>query len=201
MRYLRSWIVLQSTLRITAGKYKNKSLELPSLKTTRTTKSIVKGSVFDRLQFRIYDSLFVELFAGSGSMGLEALSRGAKKALFIEKDPACLKVLKKNIASIDKENSTIFSGDTFSLADDIVIFCKKTELPTFLYIDPPFDIREGNEDIYQKCIRLIEKLDIPQIEEVIIEHNSKSPFDEKIASLAKVATKKFGATSLSIYKQ
>lgn len=192
---------MQNTLRITAGKYKNKSLELPSLATTRATKSIVKGSVFDRLQFRIYDSLFVELFAGSGSMGLEALSRGAKKALFIEKDRECLKVLKKNIASIDKESCTLFSGDTFSLSDKIIDFCKKTKLPTFLYVDPPFDIRKGSENIYQNCIKLIENLDIPQIEEVIIEHSSKSGFGEKIASFTKVATKRFGATSLSIYKR
>jgi len=190
---------LQSTLKIIAGRYKNKNIEIPSLETTRTTKAIVRGSVFDRLQFRIHDTLFVELFAGSGSMGLEALSRGAKKALFIEKDRACQKILKKNVESISKQDSVIFNGDSFELAEDIADFCTKNDMPTIVYLDPPFSIREGQEDIYDKCIWLIKKLDLPQVVELIIEHMTKTDIQDEIGSFKKIATKKFGATSLSIY--
>ena len=83
------------TFRIEGGRYKGRTLQLPSKQTTRSTKSIVKGSLFDTLQNEIVDTIFVEGFGGSGSVGLEAISRGAKHAYFIEKDHDAYSVLKK----------------------------------------------------------------------------------------------------------
>ncbi|MBD3797895.1 MAG: RsmD family RNA methyltransferase, partial [Campylobacterales bacterium] len=74
------------TKKIIAGKYKGKVLELPSKTTTRSSKAIVLESFFNTLQFDVIESNFVEVFSGSGSIGLEALSRGAKKIYFMEKD-------------------------------------------------------------------------------------------------------------------
>jgi len=67
------------TKKIVAGRFKNKVLKLPSKTTTRSSKAIVLESFFNTVQFDIIDATFVELFSGSGSVGLEALSRGAKK--------------------------------------------------------------------------------------------------------------------------
>ena len=70
--------------KIVGGKYKNRVLELPSLEVTRSSKSILKESFFNVLQFDIIDTLFIEAFGGSGGIGLEALSRGAKHSYFCE---------------------------------------------------------------------------------------------------------------------
>ena len=85
------------TKRIVAGKFKGKTLRLPSKTTTRSSKGVVLESFFNTIQFEIIDACFVELFSGSGSVGLEALSRGAKKIFFMEIDREAQKVLRGNI--------------------------------------------------------------------------------------------------------
>ncbi|MGD9719118.1 MAG: RsmD family RNA methyltransferase, partial [Sulfurimonadaceae bacterium] len=89
------------TKKIVAGKFKGKTLKLPSKETTRSSKGIVLESFFNTIQFAIIDATFVEVFSGSGSIGLEALSRGAHKIVFMEKDKEALKVLKENISQTD----------------------------------------------------------------------------------------------------
>ena len=81
--------------KIISGKFKGKVLKLPSKTTTRSSKSIVLESFFNTLQFDIVGATFVEVFSGSGSIGLEALSRGAEEIIFMEKDREALKVLKQ----------------------------------------------------------------------------------------------------------
>jgi len=73
------------TKKIVAGKFKGKTLKLPSKETTRSSKMIVVESFFNTIQFDVIDSIVVEVFSGSGSIGLEALSRGAKKSYFYGK--------------------------------------------------------------------------------------------------------------------
>ena len=72
------------TKKIIAGKYKGKTLKLPSKVTTRSSKGIVLEAFFNTLQYEIIDAVFVEVFSGSGSIGLEALSRGARQLFFME---------------------------------------------------------------------------------------------------------------------
>jgi 16S rRNA (guanine(966)-N(2))-methyltransferase RsmD len=96
------------TTRIIAGKYKNKLLELPDIMVTRSTKSIVKESFFNVIQYDIINTIFIEAFGGSGSMGLEALSRGSSKAYFIEINSKSYKILKKNTQNIDALNSHLY---------------------------------------------------------------------------------------------
>ena len=72
--------------KIIGGKYKGKKIKLPPLSVTRSSKSILRESLFNTLQQDIAGKNLVEVFAGSGSIGLEAISRGAKKVFFIEKN-------------------------------------------------------------------------------------------------------------------
>ncbi len=90
------------TTKIIAGKYKGKTLELPSLEITRSSKARLKESLFNVLQFDIIDKIFIEAFAGSGSIGLEALSRDAKRAYFVELDKNSYRILTKKIVKILK---------------------------------------------------------------------------------------------------
>jgi 16S rRNA (guanine(966)-N(2))-methyltransferase RsmD len=188
------------TLSIIAGKHKGKKLELPPLEITRSTKSIVRGSLFDRFQLEIRDAVFVELFGGSGSMGLEALSRGAVAAIFCEKSPVSFRVLRQNARAIDQSSSYLFEGDSFELIDSIVDKAMSFDKNIIYYLDPPFDIREGMDDIYEKTINIVPKLSSKNTITIAIEHHSKQKFPDKIDTLDLVKAKKFGNTTLSYYE-
>ena len=81
------------TTTIIGGKYRGMKIEIPSIHTTRGSKSILKESLFNTLQFDLIDKNFVELFSGSGSVGLEALSRGAGACYFIEYNRDAYRIL------------------------------------------------------------------------------------------------------------
>ena len=187
----------QLTKKIVAGKYKGKTLQLPSKTTTRSSKAIVLESFFNTLQFDIVDAVFVEVFSGSGSIGLEALSRGAKKIYFMERDRDALKVLKENIALTDKSACEVFAGDSFKNITEVVARLKRAKERAYFYIDPPFSIREGMEDIYDKMIELIASLPKEFVEMIIIEHMSGLEIPEKIGAFQTKKSKKFGNTTLT----
>jgi len=181
---------------ISAGKYKGKKIFLPSLESTRSTKSILKGSLFDMLQSRIVGQIFIEVFGGSGSIGLEALSRGAKHAYFIEKNTKAFDVLSQNCQSIDVYSTTCLKGDSFFLLPTLFssLTCK-----AFFYVDPPFLIREGMEDVYDKTLQLIASIPSYLVEMIAIEHMSTVSFPPEIGVYHLQKTRKFGNSSLSYY--
>ncbi len=183
--------------KIIAGKYKGKKLLLPSKITTRSSKSIVLESFFNTLQFDIVDANFVEVFSGSGSIGLEALSRGAKKIYFMEKDSAALKTLKENIIQTDPSACEVFAGDSFTNINEVVSRLKKLGEDAYFYIDPPFSIREGMEDIYDKTMQLIQELPELHVRMIIIEHMSGLEIPQTFGSYKLKKSKKFGNTTLS----
>ena len=187
------------TKKIISGKYKGRSLKLPSKTTTRSSKVIVLESFFNTIQFGIMDAVFVEVFSGSGSVGLEALSRGAKKIIFMEKDRDALKILHENIAQTDPSLCEVLSGDSFVNIKTAISRVKNLGQSAYLYIDPPFSVREGMEDIYEKMIELIKEFPRELCEMVIIEHMSSLELPEVIAQYRKTKTKKFGNTSLTYY--
>ena len=182
---------------ISAGKYKGKKIALPSLDSTRSTKAILKGSLFDSLQYDIVDEVFVEVFGGSGSMGLEALSRGAKHAYFIEKNKAAYQTLKSNCKIIDEAHTTPLQGDSFVLFPTLL---SSLSSKAYFYFDPPFSIRKGMEDIYQKVIDLIASIPVDKMHLIVIEHMSTLALPEQIGVYTLQKTKKFGNSSLSYYR-
>jgi len=181
---------------ISAGKYKGKKLSLPSMESTRSTKSILKGSLFDTLQSDLVGEVFVEVFGGSGSMGLEALSRGAKHAYFIEKDKYAFSILKNNCQLIDPQSTTCKQGDSF---DIFKVLLQELTCKAFFYFDPPFSIREGMEDIYTKVLKLIRDIPQERAHLIIIEHMSELTLPKDIGTYTLQKTKKFGNSSLSYY--
>jgi 16S rRNA (guanine(966)-N(2))-methyltransferase RsmD len=187
----------QITKKIISGKYKNKTLKLPSKRTTRTSKAIVLESFFNTLQFDIVDANFVELFSGSGSIGLEALSRGAKRVMFMELDREALKILKENINQTDPSACEVFAGDSFSNIKSVVKTLQRKNESAYFYIDPPFNIREGMEDIYDKTISMIASLPKENVELIIIEHMTGLKIPDKIGPFIIKKSKKFGNTTLT----
>ena len=185
------------TKKIISGKFKGKVLKLPSKTTTRSSKSIVLESFFNTLQFDIVDATFVEVFSGSGSIGLEALSRGAETIIFMEQDRDALKTLKSNIALTDPQSCSVYGGDSFSNIKEVIKRLKKQDKSAYFYVDPPFSIREGMEDIYDKTMQLIKNLPSEIVELIIIEHMTGLEIPENLGDFHIKKSKKFGNTSLT----
>ncbi|MDD3770649.1 MAG: 16S rRNA (guanine(966)-N(2))-methyltransferase RsmD [Sulfuricurvum sp.] len=187
------------TKKIIAGKFKGKTLRLPSKETTRSSKAIVLESFFNTIQFDVIDAVLVEVFSGSGSVGLEALSRGAKKILFMEKDRDAIKTLRQNIAQTDPTACEVFEGDSFSNVAQVKKRLESLGESAFVYVDPPFAYREGMEEIYDKTLDLIAAFPPHLAKLFIIEHMSTLELPEAIGEYRRLKSKKFGKTSLTYY--
>lgn len=185
-----------SQLRVIGGKFRGIKLEMPNLPTTRPTKAILKESLFNVLQNDIMDCIFIEGFGGSGSVGIEALSRGAKKALFLETNAESFEILKRNLSKLKDAKHSAILGNTFELLPPLI---ENLQDRSILYLDPPFCIRNQMQDIYKKCLELVQKVKNPLLFLVIFEHLSSHQMPEKIANFCIIKSKKFGKSSLTYY--
>ncbi len=186
--------------RIIGGEFKGRKFEIPGISTTRSSKNILRESLFNTLQFDVVDTPFVEVFAGSGSVGLEALSRGASRCYFIERDPTAYRFLQANVERLDPSRCETIYGDSFARLPEIAArLCDRKER-AFFYFDPPFAFREGMEDIYEKSVALIAALPTACTEGVIVEHMSQTVLPETIGSYRRYKQKRFGKSTLSYYK-
>lgn len=120
-------------MRIISGKYKGRKLEVLAGSDMRPTLDRVKVRLFDILNFSLSNAAILDVFCGSGSLGLEALSRNASFATFIEKDQNAAKLLEKNLAKLGCANANVICGDFFSALQNL-----KNKY-NIVFIDPPYD--------------------------------------------------------------
>ncbi len=188
------------TTTIIAGDFKGKKIEIPDISTTRSSKSILKESFFNTIQFDIVGKNFVEVFAGSGSVGLEALSRGAAQCYFMEYNKTAFRCLESNIKNTDPSRCHAFYGDSFEKFATVYEMVKRTGTKTYFYFDPPFSTRDGMDEIYDKTIALIETIEPEVCEMVAVEHMTKLDMPEHIGALKFVKRKKFGRSTMTYYE-
>lgn len=139
-------------MNITAGKYKGQKIIAPDEKITRPTLSKVRMGVFNTLQAMTdFEGMsFLDMFAGSGIMGLEAVSRGFSKVVMVEKNRKVYNIIKSNISKYEKENNIkLISGDSLNICEK---FCGKTEFDV-IYIDPPYF-----SGVYEKSLEISSKI-------------------------------------------
>ena len=135
-------------MRIIAGNLKGKKIFYPEDKKTRPLRDMVKESIFNLIEnsnkynLRIDKSNILDLFSGSGSFGLECMSRGAKKVFFFENYPEALKILKKNILELKlSERCKIFEKNCLNFNEYQNINDEKFDI---IFIDPPFKEKNIN---------------------------------------------------------
>ncbi|MDO7252979.1 16S rRNA (guanine(966)-N(2))-methyltransferase RsmD [Helicobacter cappadocius] len=190
----------KSTIKIIGGKFKGVNLKMPTTNLTRSSKSILKESLFNTISSDVIESCFIEAFAGTGSIGLEALSRGAKEAWFFENNKSSFDILSSNILLLKKRDPNIlangFYGDTFEILHQHI---NKNTTKKIIYFDPPFNIRENYADVYSKCTRLLEEILNPSIFLVVFEHMSEYKPPKNIKHFSIIKQKKFGKSSLTYY--
>lgn len=132
---------------IIAGQYKNRKIITPKGDDTRPTSSRLRESLFNICQTYIEDADFLDLFAGSGSVGFEALSRGARHATFVENNREAVHCINKTIESLGIENQTdVRSGDVFAILERLTKHNKSFDI---IYADPPYDTHVRMKDVAQ----------------------------------------------------
>lgn len=158
------------TLRILGGRYKGRTLHSPKTNKTRPTQGILRQAVFNICQHSIDGARFLDLFAGSGAMGLEAISRGASTAFFVEQDKSAARCIRENISELRLEaQATLLQQDLFSALKSLG---KKSELFDIVYIDPPY----GDPSHLNEVLTEIEKQNILAPESLVfIETSSEEP--------------------------
>lgn len=121
-------------MRVIAGVARSLPLKTPGGTKTRPTTDRIKETLFNMLQSRIAGAIFVDMFSGSGGIGIEALSRGAAKAYFIENDPKALACIRENLqfTKLDKSGMIINTDACASIA-------RIEEVADILFMDPPYD--------------------------------------------------------------
>ena len=135
-------------MRIIGGNLKGKKIHLPEDKKTRPLRDLVKESIFNLIQHsnkfnvRISNANILDLFSGSGSFGLECISRGANKVTFVENYKSILNILKKNIDSISADGKCeIIEEDCFKFFENEIFFKIKFDI---IFIDPPYKEKKIN---------------------------------------------------------
>ena len=180
-------------LKILGGNAKGRKLKTCKGLRVRPMLSRVKKSLFDIIQNKILDAHCLDLFSGTGSIGLEAISRGAKGVTFIEKHPDSLKIIKHNIDLLGfKEKCKIISGDVFSSVKNL---SKKFDL---IFADPPFP-----ELILKEILKPVSNNDILKEDGVMIIHHPSynNTFIENLENLECKRQAKYGQNTLSFYKK
>lgn len=137
-------------MKIIQGKYKGTVLKGFDIDGTRPTMDRVKESLFAMIQKNIKDKNALDLFAGSGNLGIEALSMGAKSVYFVDKNPIAIKTIKENLNKI-KIESQVLKND---YKDALKAFENKTKFD-LIFLDPPY-----KTNYIEESLKLIERYDL-----------------------------------------
>jgi len=181
-------------MRIISGSYKGKKILEPKDKKTRPLKDITKESIFNiimhsnKFKINFVNSYILDLFSGVGSFGIECLSRGAKKVIFIENYSGVLPVLKKNISSLSKiKNYEIIEKDIYNEN----VFLKLDNQFDIIFLDPPY--KDKN---LENLLNEIKDQKILKKNGIIILHRHKNEKDSLQPSFQIIEQKVYGISKI-----
>ncbi|AEA33993.1 16S rRNA (guanine(966)-N(2))-methyltransferase RsmD [Hippea maritima] len=172
-------------MRIIAGKLKYKRLYFKKNQNLRPTRNIVKKSFFDTMRGLIEGCVFLDLFAGSGSVGMEALSRGAKRVVFVDSSNDSVSLIRKNTNNFD--NVDVIKSDAEKFLDNPLV-----RSAGVVYVDPPyaFDV----EVFLEKLFKVVNRNAI-----VCVEHDKKRHLRGDFGLFKCFKSKNFGKNTLDYF--
>ena len=180
------------SLRVLAGKYKGRVLHPPKTKELRPTQTSLRESFFNMIQWEIQEAIFLDLFAGSGVMGIEALSRGAAAAYFIEKDRVAMRAIKNAFTHFAIEEEAHFL--TLPVEKALPLLKKQERKFSLVFLDPPY---AWKKEAKEKLLLQIYNLKILDAEgKIFLEESSKESFDYTLQGMFKQSQRRFGSSSL-----
>ena len=186
------------SLRIIGGTFKNRPLKSPSGQLTKPTTSLMRKSVFDICQDGVEEANFLDLFACSGAMGIEAISRGAHFATFIEKDKKTVKTLQENLKAFDISDQTeVICADVFTAVKRLA---SKNISYHLIYIDPPYPLAKDPKSPLPALLEFLDKSSLLASQcTVFLEEGAPGCFSFEKHSFSKLkhkSTRRFGESIL-----
>lgn len=175
-------------MRIVGGKYKGRTLFEFKGKDIRPTSDMARESLFNILQFNIYQKTFLDLFSGTGAVGIEALSRGAGKTVMNDLDKNSVALIKKNLQKlgVEEEHQVICS-------DALTLLKSRSEEFDYIFIDPPY-----KSGMYQDLLDLSFNA-LKEGGTVILE--SETPLELECAGLTLKDKRRYGRAHLTFYEK
>ena len=186
-------------MRIIAGKYRSRLLKSLRGKALRPTSDRLRETLFDILGASVQGSVFVDVYAGTGAVGIEALSRGAAEVTFIEKHPPAATLIRRNLESLDVQSGVIILAmDALRGLDQLAHRRFGDRLQAdFVFLDPPYAAEE-------EYARSLEYLDESRLLAstglVIVEHRSDFELPERLMQIERVRVVEQGDAALSFYR-
>lgn len=182
-------------MRVISGIRKGYKIKAPKGRDTRPTKDRIKESMFNILGNISVDSIVLDLYAGSGSIGIEFLSRGAKEAYFVDRSYWSIKVIGENLAHTKlKSNSKIIKSDSIKA---IELLGRGNIKFNYIFMDPPF----GQDLTRDTLLKIIEADVLDKAGLIIVEHEKRLLLDERIYNLQRTDIRNYGNECLSFYVQ
>ena len=181
-------------MRVIAGKVKGRRLSVPKRKGVRPTSDYLREALFDILGSSIHGVRFLDLYAGSGAVGIEALSRGSAEVVFLEQDPGCLRVLRKNLEIAGLGSKRVIAGDVLRALPRLV---RQGESFDMIFLDPPY-----GAGLAGRTLEIVSSGDLLRPQgRVIVEHFAKERLPPQVGRLQRLREKKHGQTMLTFYER
>lgn len=180
-------------MRIITGSAKGVRLKTPQGMETRPTSDRVKESLFNILSNRVLDAMVLDLFAGTGNLGLEALSRGAAQAIFVDRSFNSINLIKDN-ASLTKlaDRAECYKSDVFSALSKI---CQAKQQFDLIFCDPPY-----NQGFVDKILQVVDNAEILAEDGILmIEHSKHEKVLFSLQKIEMIRTEKYGGTLISFF--
>ena len=193
-------------MRVIAGAFRGRRLTAPKGKRlVRPTADRVKESIFSILRERIVDANFLDLCAGTGSMGIEALSRGAKHVTFLERDPRCIEIIERNLhaCGLLAESDARYHLFRRDVVKGITDLCKRSVIFEIIYFDPPYRVDlAGGSQLYTTGLSLLAESSLLCPGGILlVEHAKQVILLDGVGSLCRVRQTRYGDTVVSFYEK
>ena len=183
-----------SSMRVISGSLKGRILKGYDIEGTRPTMDRVKESLFASIQDYIEDSIVLDLFAGSGNLGIEAISNGCKKCYFVDNNKKCINVIKENIFRFQIDDISVVLNMDYH--DALRKFKEEKIVFDIIFIDPPYCYEIMNE-----LLELIFNYGILSDNGIVVlEYQSEEKLDFNL-SVELIKKKKYGDKWVSIYQK
>lgn len=179
-------------MRVITGSARGKKLgELEGMETRPTTDRVKEG-LFNMIQFEIEGARVLDLFAGTGQLGIECLSRGAKHCLFVDQRRDAAALVRKNLRDTNLESrAAVIQGDSLN------VLKRQREPFDLIFLDPPYDT-----DLLEKTLKTITEIDILSENGIIIcESRAERELPELSVPYQKTKTCRYGKIKLTLYRK
>lgn len=182
-------------MRVIGGKFRSRRLKSPGNLRLRPTSDRLRETLFNVLGPTVEDCLFVDLYAGTGAIGIEAVSRGARDVIFVEDHPATVRLLRQNLESLEiRSGVELIASDAIAGLERLAA---RRLVADFIFLDPPYK----HEDEYARTLEFIDASHLlAPTSRVIVEHQHNLDMLDRFERIERDRLLEQGDAALSFYR-